>query len=220
MDTSKEEQRWQFAEAVRSGQWSVTELCERFGISRTTGYKWLGRIVDDGTFASYGDRSRAPATCPHRTPAALEQEVLALRARYGWGAKKLRTILPPPRGNGPRAGTINAILDRHGKPTEPPPAALASPGVVPCGPRTELVWPADFKGQFKLQTAAIIVDGHRSLQPEAPRLSRDAGDWHRRRDPRVSDPVSRSRLARRDPHRQRRPVRVARHPRPHAAQRL
>ena len=60
MDTSKEEQRWNFAEAVRSGQWSVTEPCERFGIGRTTGYKWLGRSVDDGTFASYGDRSRAP----------------------------------------------------------------------------------------------------------------------------------------------------------------
>ena len=91
MDTSKEAQRWNFVDAVRSGQWSVSELCARFGISRTTGYKWLGR--SDGSFAAFRDRSRAPAWCPHRTPEALERDVLALRARYGWGAKKLRQIL-------------------------------------------------------------------------------------------------------------------------------
>jgi len=37
METSKEEQRWNFVDAVPRGQWSVSELCARFGISRTTG---------------------------------------------------------------------------------------------------------------------------------------------------------------------------------------
>jgi transposase InsO family protein len=155
MDTNKEEQRWQFAEAVRSGQWSVSELCARFGISRTTGYKWLGRIVDDGTFASYGDRSRAPATCPHRTPAALEQELLALRARYGWGAKKLRKILTRRHRavTIPARSTINAILDRHGKLRKNRRRPRwHHPGAGPVQTtQPNQVWPADFKGQFKLQ---------------------------------------------------------------------
>ena len=88
METSKEEQRWSFVDAVHSGQWSVSELCERYGISRTTGYKWLGRGADDASWAAYLDRSRAPARCPHRTPAALEQELLELRARTTGGVRR------------------------------------------------------------------------------------------------------------------------------------
>ena len=79
METSKEAQRWQFVDVVASGQWSVSELCARFGISRTTGYKWLARGGAAPTMASYDDRSRAPATCPHRTPVDIEQALLALR---------------------------------------------------------------------------------------------------------------------------------------------
>ncbi len=155
METNKLEQRWQFAEAMRSGQWSLSELCARFGISRTTGYKWLSRIVDDGTFASYGDRSRAPAHCPHRTPPAVEQRLLELRAHYGWGAKKLLQVLArrQPTLALPARSTVNAILDRHGKlhkhrrrPRWQHPGAG---GVRTTGPNQ--VWPADFKGQFKLQ---------------------------------------------------------------------
>ena len=154
MDTSKEEQRWNFVDAVRSGQWSVSELCARFGISRTTGYKWLGRGADDGSFAAYRDRSRAPARCPHRTPEALERDVLALRARYGWGATKLRQILARRHHTAtiPARSTINAILERHGKlrksrrrPRWHHPGAGAVQTAQP-----NQVWPADFKGQFKL----------------------------------------------------------------------
>ena len=31
METSKEEQRWKFVDELASGQWSVSELCERYG---------------------------------------------------------------------------------------------------------------------------------------------------------------------------------------------
>jgi transposase InsO family protein len=155
METSKEEQRWNFVDAAHSGQWSVSELCERYGISRTTGYKWLGRGADDASWAAYLDRSRAPARCPHRTPAALEQQLLELRAHYGWGAKKLLQILARkhPATALPARSTVNAILDRHGKLRKSrrrPRWQHRGAGAV----RTERpnqVWPADFKGQFKLR---------------------------------------------------------------------
>ena len=155
METSKEAQRWQFVDAVASGQWSVSELCARFGISRTTGYKWLARGGTAPTMADYDDRSRAPATCPHRTPVEIEQALLALRRKYGWGAKKLLHLLAR-RHLGtplPARSTVNAILERHGvlrKNRRRP--RWQHPGAGPVQTDTpNQVWPADFKGQFKLQ---------------------------------------------------------------------
>ena len=42
--------------------------CSRFGVSRKTGYKWLGRF-DEGGRQGLRDRSRAPHQCPHRITA-------------------------------------------------------------------------------------------------------------------------------------------------------
>src|SRR5262245_60919620 len=117
MGTRKEEQRRTFVDAVRRGQWSVSELCERYGISRTTGHKWLRRYVADGFEQGLRERSRAPKTCPHRTPRAVEEAVLALRARYGWGAANLAAVLATQQPTLPRLArsTVNAILALHGK---------------------------------------------------------------------------------------------------------
>ena len=154
METSKEEQRWAFVDAVRSGQWSVSELCERYGISRTTGHKWLRRYVADGFELGLRERSRAPATCPHRTPPAVEEAVLALRARYGWGAAKLAAVLATQQPALPRLArsTVNAILARHGKlRRNRRRARWQHPGAGPVQTeRPNQVWPADFKGHFKL----------------------------------------------------------------------
>jgi transposase len=115
METNKEEQRRAFVVDYESGQWSMTELCQRYGISRPTGYVWLDRYAEQGE-AGLGDRPRAPTTCPHRTPARIERQILALRDRYGWGAKKLLQVLERrhPETDWPVRSTVNAILDRHG----------------------------------------------------------------------------------------------------------
>jgi putative transposase len=135
--------------------WSLTELCERYGISRPTGYKWIQRMAVAGSTLGVRDRSRAPTTCPHRTPPAIEQDLLALRARYGWGAKKLLqvfarqhpTLAPPARS------TANAILNRHGLLRKNRRRRRwRHPGGAPLHTaRPNQVWPADFKGHFKLR---------------------------------------------------------------------
>ena len=43
METVPMEERRRFVEASRSRAWAMTELCERFSVSRKTGYKWLRR---------------------------------------------------------------------------------------------------------------------------------------------------------------------------------
>ena len=47
---------------------SFAELCRRYGISRKTGYKWLGRHARGGADA-LADHSRRPHASPTRTVA-------------------------------------------------------------------------------------------------------------------------------------------------------
>src|SRR5436305_14338280 len=80
MQTSATEQRLRFAEDFESGQWLMTELCERYGVTRPTGYKWVGRFRVAGG-PGMTERSRAPRACPHRAPA--EYAARRLRSRMG-----------------------------------------------------------------------------------------------------------------------------------------
>jgi transposase InsO family protein len=153
METNVMKERLAFVHDLESGHWSMTELCERYGVSRPTGYKWLARHQAGGG-ADLVDRSRAPQTCPHRTSETLEALIIAARREYGWGAKKLLRVLRTrhPSRVWPARSTVNAILDRH--------TLLHRnrrrrkwdhPGAVPMTTqRPNQIWPADFKGQFRM----------------------------------------------------------------------
>ena len=65
--TSLMDLRAQFAAEAASGLFSMTELCERYGISRKTGYKWEKRY-DEGGRPACADASRAPKSHPNETP--------------------------------------------------------------------------------------------------------------------------------------------------------
>ena len=43
METNAVDERARFARDFLTGQWSMTELCERYGVTRPTGYKWVAR---------------------------------------------------------------------------------------------------------------------------------------------------------------------------------
>ena len=47
-DTDPMTERHKVLFAHEDGLFSMTELCERFGISRKTGYKWLDRYREEG----------------------------------------------------------------------------------------------------------------------------------------------------------------------------
>jgi transposase len=55
-----------FVVLAQSGRFSVTDLCEQFGISRKTGYKHLERYAALG-MAGLRPRSHRPHHCPQRT---------------------------------------------------------------------------------------------------------------------------------------------------------
>src|ERR1051325_9405551 len=92
-ETTPEMDRARFLALHQEGLYSMTELCERFGISRKTGYKWLDRSQAQG-LDGLRDRSRRPHTCPHHTPAQVEAALVQAReAHPRWGPKKLVAFL-------------------------------------------------------------------------------------------------------------------------------
>lgn len=133
--------------ASREGA-NVRELCRRFGISPTTGYKWLGRHRAEGA-AGLVDQSRRPRRSPARTGEGVEQAVLELRrACPAWGARKLRARLLALGHEGvPSASTITAILRRHGA-LDPGEAPKHRPWQRFEHDAPNALWQMDFKGHF------------------------------------------------------------------------
>src|ERR1700752_3703590 len=71
----------------------MTALCREYGISRKTGYKWLGRYRSEGA-AGLRERAHAPVRHGQAHDVAVVQAVLELRERgRRWGPKKLRVKL-------------------------------------------------------------------------------------------------------------------------------
>ena len=150
-------ERHHFAQDLASGQWTMTELCLRYGISRNTGYKWLDRYRQDGPRGLH-DRSRAPRSCPHQTPADVVALILEEHTRFGWGARKiLKRLRTRDRKRAwPARSTIFDVLARHGRVhhrrrRRP----WKHPGAAPLNTTApNQIWTIDFKGQFRMRNGA------------------------------------------------------------------
>ena len=95
LETSLMEQRERFIEDHGVGLYTMTELCERYGISRKSGYKWLERFGEEGR-KGLVDRSRAPHHCPHQISEEIAQLLCEARRRHpSWGPGKLLDWLEP-----------------------------------------------------------------------------------------------------------------------------
>lgn len=153
-ETTRMSRRVQFIAAFDSCQYTMTELCERFGISRKTGYKWANRYEKAG-LEGLKDRSRAPKSCPHSTSQELSEKLLELRRSHPtWGSRKLLAWLSKrePEAIWPAASTVDGILKRHGLVEERGRSRRSWPPSGRPSVQTEApnqVWSCDFKGQFR-----------------------------------------------------------------------
>ena len=110
------EERTRFVLECERGLCSIAELCRQYGISRTTGYVWLGRREAEG-LDGLRDRSRAPLRPGNQTPVEIEAAVLELRREHmRWGPRKLKWVLEQaePGVVWPAASTIGEMLAREG----------------------------------------------------------------------------------------------------------
>jgi transposase InsO family protein len=162
-------ERMRFITLHQEGLYSMSELCQRFGISRQTGYKWLGRFEETG-LEGLKEQSRAPHSSPHRTGEVVEAALLAARqAHPHWGPQKLRDYLQPRRPDLelPAPSTIGALLKRHGLiPAQARRRRLRHPGSAPLQTATpNQVWCVDFKGEFPTRDGVdcyplTVTDAH------------------------------------------------------------
>ncbi len=82
-EVSRMDARLEFVMLATAGGANVRQLCRRFGISPTTGYKWLERWRADGV-TGLQERSRREQASPAHSAAAIEAAVLSVRA-FGLG---------------------------------------------------------------------------------------------------------------------------------------
>jgi transposase InsO family protein len=143
---------------------NVRHLCRRFGISATTGYKWLDRWRSAG-MKGLGEQSRRPRHSPRRSLAAIEEAVLSVRTEHpAWGGRKIaRRLKDLGREGVPAPSTVTAILKRRG----------AELGMFGGGQtaftrfereRPNELWQMDFKGHVALQAGRLhpltVLDDH------------------------------------------------------------
>ena len=152
-ETEPMNKRVQFIAAYFGEVYSMTELCERFGIRRNTGYKWVRRYTEQGV-VGLQEKSRAPHRCPHRMSEEMEATLLeAKRAHPNWGPRKILPYLARRRPNlpFPVASTAGALFQRAGlSQSRKRRRRHRHPGATPLQAEApNAVWTADFKGQFR-----------------------------------------------------------------------
>ena len=185
-------------ERLRHGAFSVTELSERYGVSRETFYLWRERRLS-GDAMWFQDHSHAPRNIPGRTEATMIERIVALRHRFPhFGPKKLRFRLQlnSPELDWPALSTIGDILARAGLVEkvrrQRRPIAQGAPAASVLSVNSE--WCVDFKGWFRtrdgrridpltvtdnasryLLEVRILRPNHEEVRPVFERLFRDFG---------------------------------------------
>src|SRR5258707_5747493 len=139
----------------------MADLCREFGVSRPTGYVWRKRFQQAGSVAGVVERSRRPEHCPEQTAAPLQEQLVELRRRYGWGAKKLQVLLRE-QGAELTVITINRILKRRGLVSKWNSHAPALQRFQRSAPNQ--LWQMDGKGKYRLPEGSCyplsILDDH------------------------------------------------------------
>jgi putative transposase len=145
------EERVHFISDYLKAKYDVSALCEAYGISLKTGYKWINRYKECG-IDGLREVSRRPHNSPYKTPGRIKKEIIHLRKRFGWGPKKLLILMQSkhPNWDSPGRSTVCDILNREGL-IKKRRARKKIPAMQrPFAPINEpnAVWSADFKGQF------------------------------------------------------------------------
>ncbi|GAA1767610.1 hypothetical protein GCM10009681_43350 [Luedemannella helvata] len=90
------EQRYRAVLEVQAGI-PVTEVAERFGVSRQAVHRWVGWYRDEG-LDGLVDRSSRPQSSPSQTSPEVEAAICEMRrAHLRWGARRIEFELGRPR---------------------------------------------------------------------------------------------------------------------------
>ena len=152
-ETSVVDERMRFIVCYNEREVTFSRLCEQFGISRKTGYKWLARYEQLGVEGLLARRCVAKH-CPHATAVPMVQRVIELRKEHPtWGPKKLKARLESMMIPGvPAASTIGTLLKTHGliRPRRRRVYGPVRPNALAAASVANDTWCVDFKGDIVL----------------------------------------------------------------------
>lgn len=173
-------QRREFVTFATAENANLRDLCRRFNISHTTGYKWLARYLGAGE-SGLQDRSRRPHYSPAQTAKEIEQMIIALRKKHpAWCGRKLRArALELGHPSLPSASTITAILKRnHLLDPQESSKHRAFRRFEKAAPNE--LWQMDFKGEFKLPQGRCypltVLDDHSRFALTLQACARNTGN--------------------------------------------
>lgn len=150
------DQRTQFIREMLKGEKPFKHLCQSYGISENTGYKWKDRFMQEG-MQGLEDRSRAPRHSPTGLPEGVILDIIRLKNQHAaWGPKKIRVLYQRAHGarDLPSESSFKRVLDKAGmtrkrrvRTTVP-----ANPGMLRQyiqAKEVNDVWALDFKGWWR-----------------------------------------------------------------------
>ncbi len=140
--------------------YTVTDLADRFGNSRNTACKWIGRFQEDGR-AGYHELSRWPHSCPWHTDPHLADLLLEIRRKHpSWGPRKLLDIPQRryPKCDWTAPSTVARLFSKHGLAHRPKRFRRAHPSCPQSvAKRPHDIWAVDYKGQPRLGNSHFCV---------------------------------------------------------------
>jgi len=147
--------REEFVLKALGGSFSFSRLCQAFGVSRKTGYKWLARFRQSGLGGLKNQGRR-----PHCSPGALKEETVCelirikLASPASWGPKKVLGVYHRRHGTGqaPSLSSVKRVMERTGfvtrrRRSRRPETGRIQEGLVAHKPNE--LWTVDFKGWWK-----------------------------------------------------------------------
>ena len=145
------EERTEFAlRAMRTLNFRA--LCQQYGISAKTGYKWRERFWRKG-LAGMAEESRRPKSHSEQLPEEEVCEIVRLKlAHAAWGPRKIRELYLRRHGEVASESTFKRVLERTGltqkrRRRRAPEAGRLSNGREAAA--LNEVWTVDFKGWWR-----------------------------------------------------------------------
>jgi transposase len=149
--TEPMEQRIEFAlKAMQTLNFRA--LCQEYGISTKTGYKWKERFMREG-LEGMREESRRPKS--HAAQLSEEEvcEIVRLKlAHMSWGPRKVRALYSRRHGQVASESTFKRVLERAGLTQKRRRRCCAEAGRLSSGRRASApneIWTVDFKGWWR-----------------------------------------------------------------------
>jgi transposase InsO family protein len=125
------------------------ELCQEYGISTKTGYKWKERFLESG-LSGMAELSRRPKSSPTGLEEATVCEIVRLKERHRyWGPRKIRRVYERLHGQAPSESSFKRVLERAGLVEPRRQRSRQQSGRLSSGRKAQApneVWTVDFKG--------------------------------------------------------------------------